>query len=481
MIEQLKKICFSFPNRIAYQSSNDSLTYMELWIKANSLAHFLKEQGDTPVIVYGHKQKEMILSFVACLISNRPYVPIDTFTPRDRIRKIITITSSDLLINNSNELMDETIKTITLNSVPDFPFESNYEEQEKSLAYIIFTSGSTGEPKGVPISHKNLFHFINWISDIEDLKKKDNLKILNQASFSFDLSVADLYYTIFNAHTLIATTKEEQSNLKKMFEIIKKEQINVLVMTPTAIKLWLFDPEFYNLNYPYLKIIYFCGESLDISLAKKIFEKFPDITILNAYGPTEATSAVSVIPIDQIMLKEEILPIGKLGNCACNISIENEEIVLSGSSVFSGYLNGIKGGHYQEDGIDYYRTGDIGYLKNDVLYCKGRKDNQIKLKGYRIELEDIEQNIKKIVGVDNCIVVPIYQSNTNTIRMLKAYVSCSDIGLNDMDIRKKIHCLLPEYMIPKLIEIVDSFPINQNGKIDRKKMNEYDRYKKIAI
>ncbi|MBQ2724639.1 MAG: AMP-binding protein, partial [Clostridia bacterium] len=211
--------------------------------------------------------------------------------------------------------------------------------------------------------------------------------------------------------------------------------------------------------------IYFCGEVLDPKTVRKLWERFPSLEIINAYGPTEATSAVSAVQIRKEMLDKPLLPAGDTANSAVEIEIDDGEIILKGKSVFSGYLNGITGGYFRENGQNCYRTGDLGYIENNLLYCRGRKDSQIKYKGYRIELSDIEQNISELEGVQDCLVTAS-RTPDGTIRYLSAYVTGESDCLKDL--RERISMILPDYMIPKNIRLLDRLPVNANGKTDRK-------------
>lgn len=282
---------------------------------------------------------------------------------------------------------------------------------------MIFTSCSTEEPKCVQISNNNLTNFINWISSIYPLSSYKDVNVLNQANFSFDLSVTDIYYSLCNGHTLYCLDMEK--DYENMYEVLKN--IDVGVMTPTFIKLCLLDKEFNYNNYSRLKCIYFCGEQLEVKLVRKIYDRFPNIKIINAYGPTEATSAVSAYNVKKEDLDSNILPVGEVGKFATTIEIIDNEIVLKGNSVFDGYIGNIQGGYYKENNINCYKTGDIGYIKDNKLYCKGRKDNQIKYKGYRIELSEIEYNINQVIDVDDCIVVANYNDD-NIVKNIKAFV-----------------------------------------------------------
>ena len=420
MLKKIKEIVEKNPNRIAYKNSDESITYKELWNHAFYYAKLLKKQGTSPVIIYGHKSVNVITSILACLIADRTYVPIGLCTPIYRLNKIIEMTKSTLILYDES-LLNIGIDCCTLDGLIKYK-NNKIVKCVNNIVYIIFTSGSTGIPKGVPISKKNLNNFINWISNLKPLSKFKNINVLNQASFSFDLSVADLYYSLCNGHTLVAFDGDIQDNYVDIFKTFL--EIDFAVMTPTFMKLCLLNNEFNEKKYPNFKCVYFCGEQLDKKLVQKIFESFPNLQIINAYGPTEATSAVSAISITKEMLNsEELLPVGEVNNFATTIEIVNNEIVLKGNSVFEGYIQGYKGGYYQENGINCYKTGDIGCIKDNKLYCKGRKDSQVKYKGYRIELADIEYNINLIDGVASSAVIAKYDEKNSVVKIIKAFVT----------------------------------------------------------
>lgn len=467
ILNKIKKIIDENPDNIAYIVNDECITYRELWNYAYDYALLLKKQGISPVIIYGHKNISVIVSILACIIANRTYVPIDESTPLLRLKKIVNMTSSSLIISDC-EIKIDVIDCCSLEKLKKF--ENNKPKiYDNDIVYIIFTSGSTGEPKGVPISKENLNNFIEWISSLEPLCNYKNINVLNQASFSFDLSVADLYYSLCNGHTLIAFDGDIQEDCNKLFGLMK--QIDVAVMTPTFMKLCLLNDDFTEDKYSNFKCVYFCGEQLECKLVKRIFDVFPNLKVINAYGPTEATSAVSCINITKDMTdKYRLLPVGNIKTFATDIKIIDNEIVLKGKSVFSGYLGDYVGGYYKEDNVNCYKTGDIGYIEDDNLYCVGRKDSQIKYKGYRIELNEIEYNINRILGVKECAVVAIY-NDSNIVKTVKAFVVVEN-GIDVNYIRSELLKSIPYYMMPKTIKIIDKLPINQNGKINRKALCE---------
>lgn len=481
-LELIYDTVVSKPDKIAYKVRNSSITYCELWDQACLYAKHLQVQGSSPVLLYGQKEVDVIISIMACLMAHRAYVPISYSTPLSRIIKIAGLTGSNLVITDKkldipgvacktlkeidtahemDECADFTVKTLS----PDL---SNNGQDD--IAYIIFTSGSTGEPKGVPISRGNLNNFVNWISGLKPLSEYKDIRVLNQASFSFDLSVADLYYSLCNGHTLIAYDDDLSEGLDSLYDIFVSEKIDVAVMTPTFMKLCLLNSDFNADRFPDFKCVYFCGELLENKTVREISDRFPELKVINAYGPTEATSAVSAILITPEMLeKEELLPVGETSSFAVNIEIIDDEIVLKGDSVFGGYISDIKGGYYLENNVNCYRTGDIGFISDGKLYCKGRKDSQVKFKGYRIELSDIENNLAKISGIKDCAVVAKY--NGNIVKTIKAFVIVEK-NVTIEYIKQELSKLIPGYMMPKTIKILENFPVNHNGKTDRKALSE---------
>lgn len=459
----LRQAALLHSERTAYIVDDDSITYGELWHEAENAADCLCRQGSGAVVLYGGKSIHMLTAMLACVISGRAYVPVAKKTPHKRLCDIIRASRADLLLTD-NVALEKLPNGVTSCDIGELSRFGAYpkKEQNGEIAYIIFTSGTTGEPKGVPITYSNLKSFTKWISTVYPLSELHAAAVLDQASFSFDLSVADVYYALPNGHTLVSLTSNE---LSYVADVLSKRRVNVCVSTPTFVKLCMTDPDFNEKALPSLRCVYLCGETLDTKTVHRLWERFPSLDVINAYGPTEATSAVSAALIRPEMLEKAYLPVGEVGKHATYVDVIGDEIVIGGESVSPGYLNGERGGFFDEDGRHMYRTGDVGRIEDGYLYCFGRRDRQIKYKGYRIELSDIEQNIVRLDGVRECAVVPV-RSADGTVRYLAAYVT----GDITSDIRERLSGLLPEYMLPKLVRAVDSLPMTANGKTDRGKI-----------
>jgi D-alanine--poly(phosphoribitol) ligase subunit 1 len=446
--KRLLSAASKYPYVTAYRTSMRSVSYSELFGIADRLSTDLNLKGTSPVIIKSRKTPETAACIIACVLSGRAYVPVAPDIPAVRLDTVISRTGSELMFDDGSFI------SVTKSSdTPDDTFEDT--------AYIIFTSGSTGIPKGVPISYGNLDNFITWISGLCPLESYRNTAVFNHASFSFDLSVAAMYYAWCGGHTLVDADTNVLSDYTGILDIFGKACVEVAVMTPTFANLCLLDRSFCAAVLPSLRCIYFCGEQLTVRTVERLWAAFPDLRIINAYGPTEATSAVCAANITPDMLTKPYLPIGTANGNAVDISMENGEIVLRGASVFRGYLGEEKAGC----DANRYRTGDLGYTEGGYLYCTGRIDDQVKYKGYRIELSDIENNLNLIPGVRQSAVTAV-RDVQGQVRYLKAFIAAE--ALETEAIRAALKETLPEYMIPKIITVTDKLPVTVNGKTDRK-------------
>lgn len=462
MLDKIKKYAISVPEQIAYKIGKDSITYGELFERATNYAKLLSCQGNSPVIIYGKKSIDTVVCILASIIAGRTYIPLDMSSPISRVETIANLVGTNLVLTEQNKKISG-VCCISPNELSLFS-GSEKNTAGTDIVYIIFTSGTTGVPKGVPISNENLNNFIDWISRIEPLCEYTQINVMNQAEFCFDLSVADLFYSLCNGHSLVSYEPGKES----VAEFIKANNIDVAVITPTFARLCLLDDRFCQAYCQSLKCIYFCGETLEKKTAYRLFDRFPDIRIINAYGPTEATSAVSATEVTRDILKAyPTIPIGDYDSFATEIIIEDGEIVLRGKSVFGGYLKQDSPNFYKDGYVNCYRTGDLGFLKDNKLFYCGRKDSQIKYKGYRIELSDIENNLLKINGIAQCAVIPKRSEDGSTVKAIWAFAEVEG-NIDERHIKSELSKLIPAYMMPKKIKIVDKLPISNNKKLDRK-------------
>lgn len=508
-------------NLVAHEYRESKMTYKELEQKSNALATYLIEgfgEDKTPIVVYGHKEHSMLICFYACIKAGHAYIPIDTTTPLERIQDIVEISRTKMFFNIGN-------KTVNFNNVDIlFPIDienkimdyegslpdEKYRVTGEDIHYIIYTSGSTGKPKGVKITSNCIESFVNWASGFWCFLDGNHYTFLNQAPFSFDLSVMDLYLSLYSGSTLYSIDKEMIGSLKQLFNNFKVSGIDIWVSTPSFAEMCLADSSFNSKLLPNLKLMLFCGETLTNNCVKKLYERFENIKVINTYGPTETTVAITGIEVDKTLCdNKNPLPVGyvkedckilivkesngQIKNDGANLMFgekkynilpqgEKGEIVISGKSVSPGYLNNeevtkkVFLNRLEEGSMErYYRTGDEGYLEENLLYYCGRIDFQLKLNGFRIELGDIESNLMSINFIENAVVIPVMKDE-------KPYYLAAAVTLNKkfeekdfaigLMIKEKLKGLLPEYMIPRKIIIKENLPMTPNGKVNRKILTE---------
>lgn len=488
---------FKDSDKAAHIYRNKVISYSELNKNSDSLAYYIKNRlkdSSAPIVVFGHKDPLMIICFLAVAKSGRAYIPIDISMPENRIIDIINDSRCEMIL--STESMDFNSQVIDLLTADDLyriieDCNANFSKMELDVNthapfYIMYTSGSTGKPKGVVVTLQNINSFIDWSLSISNCDQ--NTIFLNQAPFSFDLSVMDLYTSLASGSTLFSIDKPAIENLREAISLFKESKITHWVSTPSFIDLCLSTNHFNAELLPSLKMALFCGEILSTNTAKKIRERFPQTEIINFYGPTEATVAVTSVKITDGMIADNSpLPVGHCKkDCFLEISgARNEgekgEIIIFGDSVALEYYENpeltkakfIKK-NLNGETLRGYKTGDKGYIKESLLYYCGRNDFQIKLNGYRIELEDIENNIRSCENVRNAIILPKYADQK--ISSLIAFVSLEDksrdINEESLRIRKDLAGRVPAYMIPRKIAIVIELPMNANGKVNRQKLAE---------
>lgn len=500
ILEIVKENALAHPERMAIVESNcDSeikLTWQELDVFSDKLAAYLDEVlvSKKPLVVYGHKNPYMIVCFLACVKTGRAYCPVDVSVPLIRVNAIIEEVNPELILCTEElDINNEKIKKLTeikdiIDKTENIISSDKYVAKE-DVFYIIFTSGSTGTPKGVQITRDCVDNFVRWIADVSKCgDSKEHFVFLNQAPFSFDLSVMDLFLCLYTGGTLWCLSKNVQLDSRSLYESMKKSNANIWVSTPSFADVCLTDPLFSEELMPNLKAFLFCGEVLTNKTVERLQKRFHNVDVINTYGPTESTCAVTSICVTpEINESFSPLPVG-VAKPGTWIKIVDEngqevsngehgEIVIIGDSVSIGYWNNIEKnkksfGMTVLDNVQYryYKTGDEGYFENEQLFYCGRIDLQVKLHGYRIELEDIENNLLRIEFIHQAVVVPKYR-NGKVSSLAAAIVVNSEKSIEDissMQIKNKLKETLPEYMIPKKIKVISDLPRTSNGKIDRK-------------
>lgn len=476
LIEQIDRWALAAPRAIAHISGDQRLTYGELRRRSDALAaHLAKRFGDdrSPIAVLGHREPEMLIAFLGTVKSRRPYVPLDTVLPRQRIDKILAISRPALL------LTPEDIARVSHGATPAPETRAQWDDP----FYILFTSGSTGEPKGVIITLGCLEQFVRWMIEEQKFVPLGET-FLNTAPFSFDLSVMDLYCTLATGGTLFSVGRDLVANPKMLYRGLGNSGATTWVSTPSFAQMCLVEEKFSEGMLPRIRRFLFCGETLAAQTAARLLERFPRARVWNMYGPTEATVATTSVPIDvSILEKYSALPVGRPmpGTDVFVVSEAGEtlpaqergEIVIAGPNVSPGYLRRPEltaAAFFERRDQRAYRTGDQGRFRDGLLFFEGRMDSQLKISGYRIEVGDVEANLLALPSVRDAIVTPVVKNGAT--QSLAAFVvlssrnEASHFALTQ-SLRRQLAERLPVYMLPRKFVFLDAFPLTANGKADR--------------
>jgi D-alanine--poly(phosphoribitol) ligase subunit 1 len=468
------------PDHPAYIGAGRTLTYGELCRRSDVLAAHLAGSlpEGAPVVVLGHKEPELLIAYLGVIKSGRAYVPVDTAAPPQRIERIAATSGAPLTL---------TPEKVAKLSDGRGPAPRRRMEADDHY-YIMFTSGSTGEPKGVPITYGCLQSFLRWILG-EHAFEEGREVFLNVVPYSFDVSLMDTYPALVTGGTVTGVTKADIANPSQLYPLLAASASTTWVSTPSFAQMCLVEPTFDQGMLPRLRRFLFCGETLAPEIASQLLDRFPAAEVWNTYGPTEATVATTSIRITRAILdRYSPLPIGypmpgsrillmdEQGREAP--SGERGEIVIAGPNVSPGYLNRpeLNGTvFFRLDGQRAYRTGDWGRYRDGILFFEGRMDNQVKLHGYRIEPADVEANLRALTGIRDAVVLPVFRQGA--VDSLAAFVilnerpSRTDFQLA-CELKAQLTERLPAYMIPRRFSFLESFPMNTNGKADRRRLAE---------
>lgn len=500
------------PDNLAIRFSGQSLTYQELDNKSNKLARALIKNGlerGERVGIYMNKGIESAIAIYGILKAGGAYVPLDPFAPPSRIAFVIRdcgirqLISKDAKIGAVKDVLAEgtdlrfvlgisTDHELGLKTIPwdeiytesNEPLENNLTEQD--LAYILYTSGSTGVPKGIMHTHRSGLSFAEWAVETYALTSTD--RVSNHAPLHFDLSTFDFFASaIAGACTVIipeALTKFP-ANLSRL---IQDERISVWYSVPFALiqLMQRGNPSAHDLSS--LRWILFAGEVFPTKHLRTLMQLFPDVKFSNLYGPTE-TNVCTYYHVDQIPDDtDETIPIGKA--CAniedLVVDLDNRpvvpgevgELLIRGGVVMKGYWGQPEktvSGFYRRAQFGYfedifYRTGDLVQLDSQGNYrYLGRKDRQIKTRGYRVELDEIEVALLSHSGVEEAAAYPVPDGDGSNL-IEAAIIAKEGQLIEEADLVEHIGKRLPPYAIPVHIDILTSFPRTSTGKINRREL-----------
>lgn len=499
MIETIEYFAQSQPDFPVYNVLGEVHTYHDLKVDSDSLAAKIDSLAlpeKSPVVVFGGQEYDMLATFVALTKSGHAYIPIDSHSALERVTAIVEVAQPSLIIAiNDFPLKDVNIPILDLAAVQTafaakHPYEITHPVKGDDNYYIIFTSGTTGKPKGVQISHDNLLSFTNWMITDKEFATPARPQMLAQPPYSFDLSVMYWAPTLALGGTLFAVLSAITQDFKQLFETILNLPIAIWTSTPSFADMAMLSEDFNAEKMSGITHFYFDGEELTVKTAQKLRDRFPNARIINAYGPTEATVALSAVAItDDMLTNMKRLPIGYTKADSPTFVIDEDgnklpngeqgEIIISGPAVSKGYMNNPEKtaeAFFEFEGLPAYHTGDVGTMTDEgLLLYGGRMDFQIKFNGFRIELEDVSQNLNKSQYVDSAVAVPRYNKD-HKVQNLLAYVILKD-GVKEqfereIDITKAIkedlQDIMMSYMMPSKFLYRDSLPLTPNGKIDIK-------------
>ena len=464
-INLFKEVLNNNGEDIAVIDEKKEYTYNDLLNNIKKYIKYFKENkihSQDTVILYIERSFEFVSAYMACTLSGVIFIPIDKTIAKDRFSQIVELSKCKVILTD-----DTDFEGLNYNFKNIFDIDDNVrdvfidmEYKPNNILYKIYTSGTTGVPKAVPISNKNFNNFILWIKDVAKTKNKIVMPLFT--SLSVDLTMPTLYLPLICGGTIKTYKGIFNSNIMK--RIVNDKDINVIKGTPTHFS-FVKDG-----NYKNKEVVIIGGEKLSSNLCKKLSKCFnSDCNIINEYGPTEATVGCTYYVYQNN--DEGVLPIGQpIYNTKALIFADNKvvyqnkkqgELLIGGDSVFDGYSDIDIDCFYKIDGEKYYRTGDIAYIDNQNIYYVDRIDNQVKIKGNRVELDEIKNCINNINGVVDSIV--LYEDN------LYAFV-INKSKIKDQDIIDKLKEKFPSYMIPKKIYFLKEFPILDGGKIDKKQL-----------
>lgn len=487
IIKYFEKMAEKKPERIAVCFENQKITYKELNEKANSIAHLLRKnniKNDSIVGIMKKRSIEMIIAMLAVMKSGGCYIPIDPSYPDERIEYMLKNSNVEILLADIKQLdkneNDKKIIDISLKDNKIYSENKNNLEnisKPEDLAYLIYTSGSTGRPKGVMQTQKCLTNFYNsMVKQISYLNDRKQHRVISTTTVSFDVFVFETIISLTKGLTVYMTNDYEQKMTSELERIISENKIDIIHTTPSVMQIHLDNIQD-NSNIKTLKYIMLAGEQLPKLLVDRIKKVIPNVNIYNGYGPSETfyctirdVTNLNNITIGKPISNTRIYILDKDKNI-CPIGNPGE-LYVAGDGLGRGYNNNEKATNEKfiqdifHPNEKMYKTGDLAkFLDNGELCCLGRVDNQIKIRGLRVELDEIEKNILKYPNIDKCIISA--QEDNNKRQYIVAYLTVIDkISINKL--RAYLKNILPQYMLPSYFIILDKIPYLNNGKVNKK-------------
>ncbi|MFS0655873.1 amino acid adenylation domain-containing protein [Bacillus sp. 179-C3.3 HS] len=481
--EQVRKA----PHAIALEFQGEQWTYRDVQEKVDRLAAYLQQRGVVPHEPVGlliDRTPEMILGVLAIIKAGGAYVPIDPEYPDARIEYMLKDTGIKMLLTKN-----EWLKKVSISQTELICLDPGYEEflpdaevtppalYPEGLAYINYTSGSTGQPKGVLIPHQAV---IRLVCETDYVALDEQTRILQMASFSFDAFTYEIWGALLNGGRLILTDRNTILSMDTLADTLKAYNISTGFLTvPLFNRLTEEHPDVLS----GFKALLVGGDALSAAHIRKALPYLPE-GLLNGYGPTENTTFSCVHHIRELDEKQTTVPIGQPIAYSQAYILDKDlqpvpqgvigEIYVGGTGLALGYLGDEEKTmqsfipHPFQEGERLYKTGDMGrWLPNGMIDCLGRMDQQVKIRGHRVECGEIEAAMLRFEDITECAVIP-HQHESGHKRLIGYFVQKG--ALTQQDIRQALKGMLPDYMVPSLFIEMEELPLTPNGKVDQKRL-----------
>uniref|UniRef100_UPI0013DFAFD6 non-ribosomal peptide synthetase n=1 Tax=Paenibacillus xylaniclasticus TaxID=588083 RepID=UPI0013DFAFD6 len=491
LVRTFEQTVNDFPDRIAIIDQHIQLTYKQLNERVNKLSRMIRQAGEDSIIgIHTERSVEMIVGILAVLKCGAAYLPLDPAYPQERLQQMINDSGIKLLLSVHPELVEGLNfagRILFIGEELYGLFDSsnlNISIAPDDVAYVMYTSGSTGKPKGIRTTHKNI---LRVVSNTNYIQIRPDDVLLQLSSYAFDGSTFEIFGALLNGASLVIAEKTQLLDAAHIERLITNYQVSVVFFT-TA----LFNA-IVELNADVLSTvrkILVGGEQASVRHMQKMGASLPAGTLVNVYGPTECTVFATYYEVTPDVINMDNIPIGKplshtqlyILDSALNLLPLGAigELCIGGAGLAQGYLN-------QPDltaekfvtspfvpGERIYRTGDFArWLPDGNIEYIGRRDNMVKIRGHRIELEEIEKVLSSHDLVREAVVIVREDEPGN--KYLCAYVT-GDGEKSVSILREYMASVLPDYMVPAFIVVIQSLPLTPNGKVDRNRLPKPHSY-----